>query len=374
MDSLDWIIGIEYAVAFIGNKYKTYATGTSKSSKSSKKRHDAQQAPKDSQREEREMREPTTERVKKIQDEETQVQKIKQEYEARIKELVRIKDFDHKKNSERIKELERENKDLGRQNEKLKKQLKQLENRSMEITSAMSKLTDARGNFENVNDEFNNSKLAQIFESLYSNKWVFLAGRMSKTFRSMPELERISFLTNLMKYGYNECKAAADSQLCTLWQTDKIEEVPADEDLSEFLQLRRQYAVKGSVRNNIKRVISDKLLQTEEVCVLCSGESGVDVKMKLRSFLEEYLDCCWLMSVSHPAMVLDFDVVGKHFSECTDNFKVYSTKRPVEDMSKVVGTICEVVWPCVHQKDECAIYMKGDVVLVKKGLEPKENN
>jgi hypothetical protein len=108
-------------------------------------------------------------------------------------------------------------------------------------------------------------------------------------------------------------------------------------------------------------------MQTEDVGTLCSGDNTSTARNKLKTFLDEYIECCLLLAVSNPAMVLDFDVVGKMFSDCDDHFKMYSTKRPVEDMTKIEGTICEVVWPCVQLEEGPAIYMKGDVVVVKRG-------
>jgi hypothetical protein len=116
-----------------------------------------------------------------------------------------------------------------------------------------------------------------------------------------------------------------------------------------------------------------KQLEQKEVMKLCSKEKYINIQEKLQNFLEEYIECCWLMTVSNPTMVLDFDVVGKQYAECADHFKEYSSKRPVEDVTQIQGTICEVVWPCVQLEDETAFYMKGEVVVVKKGIKSTED-
>lgn len=72
-------------------------------------------------------------------------------------------------------------------------------NRSVANTSTESKLTNLKGNFENINDEVNNTRLAQRFESLYSQKWVLLIKWMVKHCQTISEVDRISLLTNIMK-------------------------------------------------------------------------------------------------------------------------------------------------------------------------------
>jgi hypothetical protein len=74
----------------------------------------------------------------------------------------------------------------------------------MSLTRAMSRINDSKGNFEDVNEEVNNTKLSQRFECLYSQKWVLLIKWMLKNCQAMPEVERISHITNLMKVFYKQ--------------------------------------------------------------------------------------------------------------------------------------------------------------------------
>jgi hypothetical protein len=65
-------------------------------------------------------------------------------------------------------------------------------------------------------------------------------------------------------------------------------------------------------------------------------------------------------------MSLNFNVVGKMYSECADQFSVLSLKRHIDDPTKTAGTVYEVVWPSVHLKFESELYTKGDVIVITK--------
>lgn len=114
------------------------------------------------------------------------------------------------------------------------------------------------------------------------------------------------------------------------------------------------------------QIIKEKVHVKDKLSEFNLEISGSDMLEKVESFLKEFIDTCWLMTVSEPAIVLNFDVVGKMYSDYVDHFSVYSLKKPVDDPTRTEGTVYEVVWPCVQLKFNSEMYKKGDVILIKK--------
>lgn len=94
-----------------------------------------------------------------------------------------------------------------------------------------------------------------------------------------------------------------------------------------------------------------------------------DSQVKIKRFLHEYIDLCWLFTIAHPRLHLKFDVVDKPYSDIREHFSKYSSQDRVKDESKVKDSVYCVVWPCVILEDASGIIVKGSVMTVDIGKE-----
>ncbi|XP_060563665.1 uncharacterized protein LOC132723025 isoform X2 [Ruditapes philippinarum] len=264
-----------------------------------------------------------------------------------------------------IKDRECEVERLKVTNKKAKQRIRELERRSHAITTEMAKVMEEKGNFENLNDEFSNSNITEKFYKLYDNDWVYLSRRLGKLGVSLTELELIHHLTQMMKFVYEECGKAADSQIRLFFLLTENEPTPLQEDNPELFSLRRKYARTEAVRNRLVHEIWLKLKTTEEISAFDVGANKAEVVNDLKKFFDKYIDCCWLIIVSNPPLRLDFDVIGRNHSECIEHFRIYSPKQPVIDPMKEEGTIYEVVWPSICLQNGGGCYKKGEVVIIQ---------
>lgn len=106
---------------------------------------------------------------------------------------------------------------------------------------------------------------------------------------------------------------------------------------------------------------------TKEANEFYVGENKKKVEEEMKDFFFKFIDYCWIVAISHPPIVLNFDVVGKQYEEIKEYFTEFSTKKPVEDSSKIEQSVVIVVWPSTEVKGESKYYKRGDVILVKKG-------
>lgn len=107
------------------------------------------------------------------------------------------------------------------------------------------------------------------------------------------------------------------------------------------------------------------VLKEESTSELIPEENMKEAKIKLEDFFREYIDICWLMTISNPRLLLVFDIIGKPYSGVIkDRFKQYSAQETVESTEIKKGCVYEVVWPCVMLEDESGVYSKGDVITV----------
>ncbi|XP_053378124.1 uncharacterized protein LOC128547988 isoform X2 [Mercenaria mercenaria] len=268
-----------------------------------------------------------------------------------------------------IKKRELEIEQLKEKNERAEQRIRDTERRSNAVTSEMAKMMDMKGSFENVNDEFANSKIAETFYKLYDDDWVHMLRWFGTNFKAKSELEIIHHLAELMRFGYEDCLRLATSQIRQIFLLNDPDPDPDQKQYEELFALRRQYAQKEAVRTRMKQAVWEKLMKMEDMTVLMFGENGKQATERLQTFFNKYNDCCWLMIVSNPPMVLNFNVIGTPHEDCSEHFRPYSLKKPVTDSTKE-GTIYEVVWPSVCLPDGSACYKKGDVVIVNEGKKP----
>lgn len=110
------------------------------------------------------------------------------------------------------------------------------------------------------------------------------------------------------------------------------------------------------------------IFSTEEAKEFSKEENKTKVNEAMEDFYLKFIDCCWIIAISHPPAILNFEVVGKQYEEIREYFTEFATKKPVQDLSKREQTIVLVVWPSVELKGESKYYKKGEVISVKIGI------
>ena len=96
------------------------------------------------------------------------------------------------------------------------------------------------------------------------------------------------------------------------------------------------------------------------------------IRGEFSEFFKHYIDCCWLMTISNPRMMLCFDVVGKpHIGKRSEMFRKFSLDEKVFDAEKDVNTIVVVVWPAITA--DKYICKRGAVITVDKQTTVNKN-
>lgn len=257
---------------------------------------------------------------------------------------------------------------LKRSNRSLEDKLSELQERSNKFTEELARRVDNSEEFENNSSIFSNHKISKEIRKLYDQDWAFLCRNLGKEMPEIEELERIKLMSQLMKTCYEECIAHSEKMIRQFLFLDESEALPAHKELQEIYRQWRKFYQKKSAKI-VSETVLEKINQTEEAKYLEGRENIGKVKEQLKSFYLSFTGCCWLVVISHPPIVLNFDVVGKPFEELKQGWTEYSTKKVVEETDVEAGTVKLVVWPSVELKDGSHQYQKGDVLVVKKRKE-----
>ncbi|KAL4226807.1 hypothetical protein ACF0H5_014785 [Mactra antiquata] len=246
-----------------------------------------------------------------------------------------------------------------------------LKESSDKLTEQMVSVFNERSDFENINDEFSNTRLSKRFRHVYDNAWTDLSEWIEDNIPDLEEIDRISKLTFLMKDGYDRCIKMAEGELRTFLFLGDEDRLPTRKEDPALYNLRRKYGQTEVKREGIAKIIFEELTEKEEFKSMLPKEEqakskGLDM---MRKFFCDYIECCWLMTISHQRLVLDFEVIGY---KCTDNyikdrFTVFSCQDNVVDKTHPKDTVVEVVWPSVELENGSGIYAKGDVIIVNVG-------
>ncbi|XP_045165113.2 uncharacterized protein LOC123529012 isoform X2 [Mercenaria mercenaria] len=268
-------------------------------------------------------------------------------------------------------ELKSKIRSLVAHNEHVEELYTQTKQRSDAITATMADVFESKGELENVNDEFSNTKLAKRFEGIYNYSWTSLTEWFDDNIAELDELNRIKHLTALMKKAYEICASIADNEIRVFLVIKEWEPIPSSRDDPLLYKVRRCHGQTERKRDIVKKNVWQMLRKEHSVKQLLRGEQNGNCSTgiaKLEDFFNEFVDTCWLIAISHPKLLLNFDVLGKMYEgSIKDRFRRYSCQDTVKDMSKVKDTILEVVWPCVELEDGSGIHAKGDIIVVEEG-------
>lgn len=243
-----------------------------------------------------------------------------------------------------------------------------LEQRSKGNSLEMTRLLEKSGHLENINDEFSNMRLAKKFEELSNRQWVDASQWLYEAVPEMSELDRISFLKALMVKAYELCEDMAEKLLRKFLQLHEDDNLPTASENPEIYKRRRINGQEDSTRQNVKRTVCENVLAAEadDIGILKRGGATI----VLSKFLEDFADCCWLMTVSQPRLILQFKVIDElHDGKLKERFTKYSCQDTVVDKTMVKGSIKEVVWPCIELEDGTGYFKKGEVIIVEDGKE-----
>lgn len=252
---------------------------------------------------------------------------------------------------------------LGKMNSFLKQENEKLRQSSDYITAAMANLLENKGDLENINDEFANKKLAKRFQNLYENNWTELADWLDENNPTLSQLEKIKTLTAFSKQAYEECVRIAEDQIRQFLVLPANKKIPSFHDEPELFKIRRQSGQQQHARDELTKRVLSELFTSDNTQALYQDENKETTMKKLQDFFREFIDCCWLMTISNPRLFLNFEVVGKLYSgRIKERFKQFSCDKTVVSENNYV---LEVVWPSVELAD--CFLAKGDVVTVDTG-------
>lgn len=92
-------------------------------------------------------------------------------------------------------------------------------------------------------------------------------------------------------------------------------------------------------------------------------KASEETKVNAQTLVANFVDCSWLMTLSHPPLKLTFNVIDTLFTSSTaSRFKQFSTQEDVYIDGKPRGTVLHVVWPAVELADGSGMYKKGEVI------------
>lgn len=89
----------------------------------------------------------------------------------------------------------------------------------------------------------------------------------------------------------------------------------------------------------------------------------IDIRREIGDFITEVADCCWLMTISNPKLVLNFEAEDREYSgKIKDRFVEFSSDEPIVVPGKAQGTIVGIAWPSVELELGEVIFQKGEVI------------
>lgn len=275
---------------------------------------------------------------------------------------------------EYVEQLEKNVLSLEEQNAGHVKRVQSLEEQNAALEKRLDKLkkllpaeVEKSEHFQITDDEFSSFNISRKLHTMYNQDWAFLCRTLRKELPDIEELTRIQLMSKLMKDCYEGCKSFAETQLREFLLLDKTEDLPSQEEFQVFMHASRKFYKKESVIKKVTKKVLEEVYKKEEANDLLKPKNISKVRDQLDNFYGKFTETCWLVVISHPPIILNFEVVGKSLDEeLKEDWTEYSTKKAVEDAALEEGTVKVVVWPKVELKGGYC-YNKGDVLVVKKG-------
>lgn len=224
--------------------------------------------------------------------------------------------------------------------EKLTAENEALRTRLSAIASA--KLTDGNANIADLSDENRASKLAERYSELYDNEWTDALELLTN--HGTSEKNACLILLKALCVTFIKCKEKAEQDLKTLTDAAKNflgDQEPAVELIKPFKDMRKKIfhkhgaIFKKEIKGELKRLLPDK---------------GVRTNPRMKKFLNNCLELCWLMVIQDPPVFMDvvIECSGKKYD--TNVYKHYTKSGKYIDY---------IVWPPIYLQEGGSILCKG---------------
>ncbi|XP_052281669.1 uncharacterized protein LOC127879096 isoform X3 [Dreissena polymorpha] len=252
---------------------------------------------------------------------------------------------------------------LVSENEQIQQTVQEL---NLRLNSVMADTMNKSGTFENTNDEYSNTKLAQRFDSHVKQIWIEVNDEIEEEFN---EVDRLSILSemcqNVFTAFHTEVDFANQRILDSIFSDEKTFD---DSLLKEVRSARKLYSGKSTTREKQIEKILQSIQWSKEINRIISERPETLIK----TFLAELADVSWLMVTSNPPLILNFDVKGKEYTaRIKERFVECGTSEAISHCKCEPGHVLLVAWPSVELENNKGYLTKGEVVVMPNEINNK---
>ncbi|KAH3855362.1 hypothetical protein DPMN_097929 [Dreissena polymorpha] len=134
-------------------------------------------------------------------------------------------------------------------------------------------------------------------------------------------------------------------------------------EMNTLMDIRRRCGQTESKMEAVVKEMADSVWSTEDVLIITEANPTDETIQSLRNFIHDVIKICWLMAISQPPLMLNFEVEGTMYTpHVKERFTEYLTEDAVESIYKP-GTILLVVWPSVEKRNKRGFLKKGEVIV-----------
>ncbi|KAH3893777.1 uncharacterized protein LOC127860603 isoform X1 [Dreissena polymorpha] len=280
-------------------------------------------------------------------------------YKVRIKQceedkkLLQDKCYSHE---EHISKLYSDANNYKVKNIQLEEHKKLLQDKVDVLYLNASKSIAKSGHLENTNDKYSNTRLAERFDGKVKDSWLDICDLLNDV---LTEWERVQALSRIIKNISTKCTEKADTDIQGITCSSEVDEM----EMNTLMDIRRRCGQTESKMEAVVKEMADSVWSTEDVLIITEANPTEETIQSLRNFIHDVIKICWLMAISQPPLMLNFEVEGTMYTpHVKERFTEYSTEDAVESNYKP-GTILLVVWPSVEKRNQSGFLKKGEVIV-----------